>query len=260
MKPEKESKKILDVTLAKVKMIEYNVPEEHQNIKFDKNPAILFPLAIGLLGDYTHIANQENIKKEKLENIKNILSFSSRFFDAYLQSNLDNTTDTYLILLGSATYYLCDLPGHSTVLIKRIKEKQLSLEAQGLENLLLWLLKSDVTIEYNENDNSFIRLISKKFYEFITNGENENDIANILNDFRNDIYSNGSARCLLFVDIISTIIKNKINNSCWKVLPFYSGIDINNWKNIIKKEGFIKEFWPAQHLIGEKGFYKENQQ
>lgn len=256
MKPEKESKKILDVTLARVKMIEYNVPEEHQNIKFDKNPAKLFPLVIGLLGDYTHIASQENIKKEELEKLKNALRFSSRFFDAYLQSNLDNTTDIYLILLGSATYYLCGLPGHSTVLIKKIKEKQLSLEAQGLENLLLWLLKSDITIEYNENDNSFIHLIAETFYKFITNGENENDITNILNGFRNDIYSNGSARCLLFADIISAIIKYKINNSCWKVLSIYSGIDIDNWKNIIKKEGFIKKFWPAQHLIGEKGILK----
>jgi len=188
MKPEKESKKILDITLARVKMIEYNVPEEHQNIKFDKNPTKLFPLVIGLLGDYTHIANQEYIKKEELEKLKNALRFSSRFFDAYLQSNLDNTTDIYLILLGSATYYLCGLPGHSTVLIKKIKEKQLSLEAQGLENLLLWLLRSDVTIEYNENDNSYIHLIAKTFYKFITNGENEDDITNILNSFRNDIY------------------------------------------------------------------------
>jgi POLQ-like helicase len=256
MKPEKESKKILDITLARVKMIEYNVPEEHQNIKFDKNPAKLFPLVLGLLGDYTYTANQENTTKEKLEELSKNLRFSSRFFDAYLQSNLDNTTDMYLILLGSATYYLCSLPGHSTVLIKKIKEKQLSLEAQGLENLLLWLLRSDVTIEYNENDNSFIHLIERTFYKFITEGENENDITNIINVFRNSIYSNGSARCLLFADIISAIIKYKINNSCWKVLPIYSGIDIDNWKNIIQKKGFIKEFWPAQHLIGEKGILK----
>jgi hypothetical protein len=44
---------------------------------------------------------------------------SARFFDSYLQSKLNEALDPYLVLLGSASYYLCDLPGSASVLAKR---------------------------------------------------------------------------------------------------------------------------------------------
>jgi len=39
-------------------------------------------------------------------------------------------------------------------------------------------------------------------------------------------------------------------------LPIYSGLNIDTWRKIIQKENFIKEFWPAQHLIGKKDILK----
>ena len=58
MKPEKISKKTLSVTQAKGKMLEYNIPDEYQNINFDTNPQKLFRLTIGLLGDYSNMLNR----------------------------------------------------------------------------------------------------------------------------------------------------------------------------------------------------------
>lgn len=256
MKPEKDSKKLLSITQSKAKMLEYNIPEEYQDIKFSTNPQKLFLLTIGLLGDYSHrFILINDINDDELHDLKNNLKFSSRFFDAYTQSELDTTLDDYLILLGSATYYLCDSPGNSSVLINKLKNEQLNLNAYGLENLLLWVLRDNLSKTYIDNNiySSHTLLIVNNFVRYRQEGIKEDFLFHILNDFRKMIYEDGIPRCILFVDVISAIIKLKIKNSCWNTLPKYSGLSVDVWKNIIQKKNFIKEFWPAQHLIGEKG-------
>jgi superfamily II DNA/RNA helicase len=259
MKPEKISKKVLSVTQAKAKMLEYSVPIEYQELDFSTDPKKLFSLTIGLLGDYSYKLNQPEISKDELEECKTALRFSSRFFDAYIQSKMNTTLDDYLILLGSATYYLCDLTGNSIVLLKRLNGKSPELNADGLEKILFWLLNRDVPD--NNNDftgiyRNFLQAINEYFNNFIRNGVNEQETINILNDFRIFVYANGSDRCLLFVDVIVAVIKRKIENSCWKALPYYSALNIDIWKSTIQRANFIKEFWPAQHLMGEKDVLK----
>jgi superfamily II DNA/RNA helicase len=256
MKPEENSKKLLSITCSKAKMIEYNVPEEYQQIKITISPAKLFPLTIGLLGDYSHMINQIETKRNETSELQNTLRFSSQFFDAFFHSTLDSDLNDYLILLGSASYYLCDLPGYSTVLIKKLGGQSPDLDAGGLERLLFWLLSSDTIIEHSGKWKNFTQEISECFYGFISSGKGEDSIFNLLGEFRTVIYENASARCLLFADVIAAVIKRKIENSCWKTLPYYSGLNINDWTSTIKKSGFIKELWPAQHLIGEKGVLK----
>jgi len=110
MRPEKKSQLLLGVTRSKAKMLEYGVPEEH-HIKITQDPAKLFTLSIGLLGDLAAAINREEPDPDSLAELKTNLLFSARFFDSYLQSKLNETLDPYLVLLGSASYYLCDLPG-----------------------------------------------------------------------------------------------------------------------------------------------------
>jgi hypothetical protein len=252
MKPERRSENILSITRAKAKMIEYNIPEEYQQIRLETNPAKLFPLTIGLLGDYSYKINQPGIAKTELEELKSILIFSSRFFDSFFQSQLDHKLNDYVILLGSTAYYLCDLPGHSAVLVKQLMGRNFDLNAARLEHLLFWFLSSTTVIEHAGIYENFIQKIVAAYYNFILSGDNESAVFNAVEEFRNIIYGNGSARCLLFVDIIAAVIKRKIENSCWNTLAKYSGLSIADWATTIKKEGFIKELWPAQHLMGEK--------
>jgi len=257
MKPEKKSKKTLSITQAKAKMLEYNIPDEYQEIVFDTNPQKLFRLTIGLLGDYSNMLNRSSeVSKEELLELKDKLKFSSRFFDAYVQSGLDHTFDSYLILIGSATYYLCDLPGHSLVLLRKLNNKIPDIDAYELEKFLFWLLKQDVFIDYTGIYSEHLQLLEKVYIDFIKNGSDENKIIKQINNLRKIIYEDGSPRCLLFIDVISAIIRRKIDNSCWKALPLYSGLNQDIWKHILQKENFIKEFWPAQHLIGEKNILK----
>lgn len=49
--------------------------------------------------------------------------------------------------------------------------------------------------------------------------------------------------------------KKRLKNSVWFSLPKYSNLPSERWSNIFKKESFIHELWPAQHMIGKKGVF-----
>lgn len=79
MKPEQKSQLLLGVTRSKAKMIEYSVPDEH-HIKITQDPAKLFPISIGLLGDLAATMNRDNPDPKLLSDLRRSLLFSAHFF------------------------------------------------------------------------------------------------------------------------------------------------------------------------------------
>ncbi|TWR76653.1 hypothetical protein [Pseudomonas saxonica] len=148
MKPERASRVLLGVTRSKAKMYEYNVPSEH-HIEINSDPSKLLILSIATLGEVCLAVNATDTPAERLAELKADLQFSAQFFDSYLQSKLDVEIDPYLILLASASYYLCDLPGSSNVLIRKLPSECPYLEASHLEDLLHWLLVGDFSTYFN---------------------------------------------------------------------------------------------------------------
>ena len=186
MRPEQKSQLLLGVTRSKAKMLEYGVPEEH-HIKITQDPAKLFTLAIGLLGDLAAGINREELQPDALADFRQNLLFSARFFDAYLQSKLNETLDPYLVLLGSASYYLCDLPGSATVLAKRGGGDYPNLDGEGLEDLLLWLLQADLSTYFDSAEGPFgnhIDSISKLVLQFFEDGTGEDNLIDLANKLR----------------------------------------------------------------------------
>ncbi len=258
MKPERKSKLLLGVTRSKAKMLEYGVPEEH-HIKIKQDPAKLFTISIGLLGDLAAGINREAFESDTLAELRNNLLFSARFFDSYLQSKLNEALDPYLVLLGSASYYLCDLPGSASVLAKRIDDECPDLDGEGLEDLLLWLLQADLGTYFEGSEGPFggyIDGISKWVFQFFENGIGEENLNDLATKLRAAVYESGTPRQLLLGDVITAILKKKLQNSCWKALPLYSGLSKEKWQYALQKESFIKELWPAQHLLGQKNVLK----
>lgn len=257
MKPKRKSKNLLSITRSKAKMYEYSILlEDHINIS-EYNPAKLYKLSISLIGDLSYYIIEDNL--EKVHEIKKNLLFSAQFFDALLQSNLDEGNSDYLKLIGSAAYYLCDLPGSSNVLLESIGEISfIKLECGGLDILLYSILSSRNNLEFIRENKYRVRLkhIFNFFKAFNRTGLAPNYVIDLISSLRKKIYLYGNDRELLFVDILYAIIKVKIKNSTWVSLPAYSGLDKNTWLNVLKKDTFIKELWPAQHLLGEKGVYK----
>lgn len=258
MRPEKKSQILLGVTRSKAKMLEYGVPEEH-HIKITQDPAKLFTISIGLLGDLAAAINREESDHDSLAELKTNLLFSARFFDSYLQSKLNETLDPYLVLLGSATYYLCDLPGSSSVLAKRINGDCPDLDGDGLEDLLLWLLQANLETYFDGAEGpfgGFIDGISKWILQFFEDGNGEENLLDSAIKLREAIYEFGTPRQLLFGDVIAAVLRKKLENSAWKALPSYSGLPRDKWLHALQKDSFIKELWPAQHLLGQADVLK----
>ena len=212
MRPETQSKRMLGATRSKAKMYEYAVPEEH-HIKIPYDPAKLFPLTIGLLGEYTAKLNQDDYDETELNGLKNNLQFSAHFFDSYLESKLNIELDPYLLLLGSSAYYLCDLPGSSKVLADRLGETCPDLGAEELEDLLLWLLQGDWGTYYDGSGGIYgkhIDSISQRLSRYFNSGNGKDRLLRWTVSLRERVYNNGSARQLLFADVISAVARKRI--------------------------------------------------
>jgi len=258
MKPEIKSQLLLGVTRSKAKMLEYGVPEEH-HIKITQDPAKLFTISIGLLGDLAAAINRGEPDPDSLAELKTNLLFSARFFDSYLQSKLNETLDPYLVLLGSASYYLCDLPGSASVLAKRIDGDCPDLNGDGLEDLLLWLLQADLETYFDGTEGAFGEFIdgtSNWILQFFEDGNGEDNLLDLATKLKGAVYEFGTPRQLLLGDVIAAILRKKLENSTWKALPSYSDLPRDKWLHALQKNSFIKELWPAQHLLGKENVLK----
>lgn len=118
MKPELHSKVLLGITRSKAKLIEFSVPKEHW-IETSRDPAGLFPITIGIIGDLASAMARNANSKKLLAEAKQELRFAASFFDSYQSGLPDDPKENYLTLLTAAAYYLCDLPGSAAVLTGR---------------------------------------------------------------------------------------------------------------------------------------------
>ena len=140
MKPRNNSKNLIKIAHSRAKMFEYKVPES-EHLSLDNNdPSELFSLTIGMLGDFCHdIINEITTNfSEKIDNLKIVADF----FDTYIKTKLSQELDSYLLLIGSATFYLSNQQGSANVLIKEL-DSLLNLNTESLDSFIYWLLKSD---------------------------------------------------------------------------------------------------------------------
>jgi superfamily II DNA/RNA helicase len=254
MKPKKKSQKALKVTQSQAKMFEYSVPPE-AHIELKGDPAELFSLTIGMLGDAAARINRTEVSPD--DESKN-LQFSARFFNAYLEGKFGDDTDAYLLLMASASFYLSNVPGSSFVLANKISSEIPDLEGDGLERLLQWLLLG----ARGEFTHIAEGIFTKNISDCVTTlagyyaGEVEHEKCEAsASALRTAGYTLGSPRHLLFADICAALINLRIQNSARRCLPLYSKLPLNKWENALKKRGFLQELWPSQHLLGEKGVY-----
>lgn len=128
------------------------------------------------------------------------------------------------------------------------------MDGEGLEDLLLWLLQAAMDTYFEGAQGPFgeyIDGISNWFLRFSENGFGEENLIDLAVRMREAVYDFGTPRQLLLGDVIGAVLRRKLENAVWTALPFYSGLSRDKWLPAIQKASFIKEFWPAQHLLGE---------
>lgn len=255
MKPEQRSQVLLGITRSKGKMFEYDIPDRY-HINVTQDPSRLFTLAIGILGELAARQDGATNKDVQFDELKGSLQFSARFFDAYIQAKFDSNLDPYLLLLASASFYLCDLPGSAVVLARRIGSASGNLGGQGLEDILRWLLQNDLRTPFESNGGQFagaLADISRTLTQFFANGTGHEALLKQCDVLRSEVAGVGTPRQLLLSDVLRSIIKKKHLNSAWRSLPEYTDLPQNQWLPTLKKDTFIRELWPAQHLLGRAG-------
>lgn len=251
------SQYLLKKTRAKAKMNEYGVPEE-LHIKVERETADLFILSVALIGEISIaiINHREECDKIIGESKKN-LEFASRYFDAYLETQLDEGADDYYLLLGSVAYFLCDYIGSSKVLVGKLNILSLNLNAHGLEHCLGALLKNEfehhtVKLDIDEYD-ELMKNIQSQYIGFFKTGQ-ESGFEEILL-LREKIYRSGSDIELFLIDAFAAIYYLRIHNSAINLLPQYTEISLDTWINTLSGGNLVKDIWPAQKELGEKGIY-----
>lgn len=259
MKLEASSKKMLAITKSKAKMYEFAI-DEASHIALPVDPRKLLITTIGILGDLSAIEAREEQQVEEAdehEGLKSELISVGQYFDALIQSHMADEMTIYLKVIGSAAYYLANMPGSSIVLAKSLPYNTELLTDTNLEGFLIWILKSDFDEGWYRVEKTYLTqaiddvgYATRRFFSLSVNSESFKQAIQVL---RHEVYEKGSDRELLFVDIISSILLRKIENSSINCLPKYTQIPIEQWVNVITKPKFVQEFWPAQRLLGEQG-------
>lgn len=259
MKPEEKSKKLLATTRAKSKMLEYQVPFEHQNIDLTLDPSRLLTISIAILGDIAAKCNREEFNQRTIAEQQDELMFASHFFDSFVLSRLNEELDQYLQILGSTAYYLCGIPGSSSILAGRLNVAEIDLDRHGIGKMLLWLLQSNGESSYIPPDGPIHAVLTKIASRIIAFKSSGSDFETLIQDamrLRTWIYANGTPRELLLSDLVTSVVKKKIQNSIWNAIPYYSDIPKELWRSTFERPNFFKELWPAQHLIGESNVFR----
>ncbi len=255
MKPEQSSNVLLAITRSKAKMFEYGLPES-EHISVPRDPARLLRLAVGMLGDVAAAVSRSGADAARVADLSSSLPFAARYFDAYAASKMAQAGDAHLLVLASATYYLCDLPGSASVLVSRVPQA-IDLDAGGLDHLLWWLLRGDfsssieevASLRYGEGISRVSRGI-KAFYALDDQDEQEPNTAAV--SLREVAYRDGTPRELLFADACCAIVSRRVEHSARRSLPRYSGLPLETWRPALGKRFFVRELWPAQRLLGQR--------
>ncbi|EGR0083342.1 TPA: DEAD/DEAH box helicase [Vibrio vulnificus] len=259
MRFESKSSKLLSITKSKAKMYEFGLDEEH-HIDLTESPTKLLLMTIGILGDLC----REELSSEKdaaiYEQRKAELRNVARYFDALIGSKLQTEYDYYLSLLGAASYYLADMPGSAIVLSDKLDELKVELTESGVETLLEWLLKAKFDeplrfIKETPLTPAMLELEESIRAYFDTDLDASNNVLEASRSVRKYCHDMGCDRELLLADIIASVVVRKIKNSSLNLLPTYTGLPLEEWLPALANTTFIKEFWPAQRLLGDAGVF-----
>lgn len=239
-------------------MHEFRVPSE-DHIAITRDPARLFPLALGLLGELAAKINSSELSGEEDAETRKIALFSAHFIDAYRGGKFREDHDAYYSILSSAAYYLSDIPGSSRVLIDSLDKAYPELDCAGLDALLIWLLgQGRDALDRSAVRGPFEReivAVANSVKSYVSARTNMRGLAIRIALLREAAYGSGTPRQLLVADLACAVARLKVLHSSRRCLPAMSGISVEAWSETLARPRFVQELWPAQRLLGQRGVF-----
>lgn len=264
MKLKRRSNHLLSLTKAKAKMYEFGVDEiDHLELSSPPN-RLLIPM-IGIIGEFCAQENRgdyfskNDTRFKDLINLKSELINVAQYFDALNNSKTTSGISTYLKLVCAVAYYVAGMPGSASVIAKDIPYQIEILTPNYIEGAIVWILKSDLREpRFHISNSEFVEDITaylNAYQNYFSRTQSKQDVFDLGSKLRKTILKSGDDREVLFTDLLLTVVKLKIENSSLNCLPNYTSLPIESWEPALGKSTFIKEFWPAQKLLGEKGVF-----
>ena len=266
MKPENGARIVLSTTRARAKMREFRVDKDDFN-KLPRDPAILFGLAIAILGDVAStVADRSGGELADASKALPIppgweddtdpqesLRFASTFFNAYIKASLDAELTPELWLLCASAYYIGGNVGSAAAVVREMNPPDPEL-AGGLGFLLYAILRNkfasiNVEHEHQKRTSELLKALSA----FFALQGNESQVAAVTSKLREYFYTKGSPRELLYADVIGAVCILKLRNAARTILPTASDLKAELWQRALTKPGFPIELWPAQQRIADAG-------
>ena len=259
MRPERASKRLHGITQAKARMYEFNVPVGDHIDLSGNDFADLFPLAVGILGDEAALVAQTTLpvagpELRLLPSDPAAVRFAASFFHAYVNAKQADEAGNFLLLLGASAYYLSDLAGSASVLLR--EASLLPAVEDNWTAMLRWTLTGNwsSTISLAEDRYSApLQALAAIVSTYFAAGLRRHEVAESCAGLRRLAYDSGTDRELLIADIVIAILKKRLCNAARHVLPLYSGLSPEVWAKTFERSDFMKELWPAQHVFGERG-------
>lgn len=257
MKPEFNSRRLFGITRSKGKMYEFGLPESsHIAVPPNDEPEALFVLTVGTLGDVAaYLSGAERADVPLTPSTADELGFSASFFDAFLASRFEESISYDVTLLAASAYYLARRPGSSLVLARRLEAPD---EEPAVDKLLRWVLQAkwaEYPLDHHPILGDGLVEVAKLLAYHFRDGSGAGELSSALVILRRRAYAGVSARELLFIDIISAIVRMRLAASAWTTLPSFTQIAADQWSQVIRRPEFPKELWPSQALLGHAGFF-----
>ena len=234
-----KSSLMLKYQKAKVKLLEYEVPENEWP-SFPLNyKDLAFPTVL-TISQYAEAINEDLDIKIKNKSLR----YCSDFYDAALQSREQIVHDADFALSAAAAYFFMDNLGSSKVMWQEVDSTQIIDEAQ---ECLFEVFSLAFTGKTTRNSNYVIAQAIKRFWE---DGNNDS-LRQTIEDYRKQVFETASPQTWFWGEIACAVAKTMGNASARILLPQYSSLVSGTWEKYFSRKTAINLMWPSQRLVGE---------
>ncbi len=233
-----KSSLMLKYQKAKVKLLEYEVPEKEWPV-FPLNYRDLSYPTVLAISQFAEAVNDNSDYKIPYR----ALRYCSEYYDAAFQSREQEVHDADFAMSGAAAYFFMDDFGSAKVLWQQVNPEDIMDAAQ---KCLYEVFSLVFTGKRHENDDNTIAQAIELFWE----SADKNAFDEVISEYREDIFKTYSPQNWFWGEVVCAVSKLIGKASARILLPEYSALDSRAWDAYFERKSAINLLWASQRLVG----------